>query len=88
MQVIIWTRLPIWWKQRALESNPRKNVAWEGNWEEIEVLEGPLAEIVSKDGKGEMASVVGVEGDALVEGSRECGLSTRPSPWKGNGIEL
>jgi hypothetical protein len=38
------------------------------------VLEGPLVEIVLGDGKGEMTLVVGVEGNALVEGLGECNL--------------
>jgi len=38
------------------------------------VLEGPLVEIVLGDGKGEMTLVVGIEGNALVEGSRGCNL--------------
>jgi hypothetical protein len=38
------------------------------------LLEGPLIEIVSRDGKGETTLVARVEGNALMEGSRECGL--------------
>ncbi len=38
------------------------------------MLEGPLVEIVSGDGKGETTLVARVEGNALVEGLGECGL--------------
>jgi len=33
------------------------------------MLESPLVEIVLRNGKGEMTLVIGVEGNALVEGS-------------------
>ncbi len=56
-----------------LKINPRENVVWKGNWEKIEALEGPLVEIVSGDGKGEMTLVARVEGKALMEGLGECG---------------
>jgi hypothetical protein len=39
------------------------------------MLEGPLAETISRDGKGEMTLVVRV-GDALVEGSKQCNPRT------------
>jgi len=38
------------------------------------VLEGPLVEIVLGDHKGQMTLVVGVEGNALMEGSGKCNL--------------
>jgi hypothetical protein len=38
------------------------------------MLKGPPLEIVLGDGKGEMTLVVGIEGNALVEGSGKCNL--------------
>jgi hypothetical protein len=55
---------------------------------------GPPTKIVSKYGNSEMTSATIVEGDALVEGSKECGPRTigledgdGPSPSEGNGIK-
>lgn len=55
---------------------------------------GPLAETISRDGKGEMTLVVGV-GDTLVEGSKQCNPRTigpkdsnGPLPLEGNGIRI
>jgi hypothetical protein len=56
---------------------------------------GPPTKIVPRDGKGEMTSATKVEGDASVEGSKECGPKETigfedfdgSSPSKGNGIK-